>query len=520
MQRWRIDGRLDGELLGRIELIDDNVGSDDADYAEATTVYDESPEWQEFWPDETDGDEGRTTQVMPTLPEAESGPSARQLWSLAILIALAGVALKAGWYLMFPGAWAWRLGPDGATYLAQATGYLHGAITDPSAGPLAPILREAFPPGYPLFLTALIAPFTDESIRSQNEALLMTIRGAQWALAAGVTLMTFALARRVLFGYTALIPPLLLTISIAWIDMPSLLAYETLLAFLLTASILLVVKLKESSRAPRVAYAILAGIAFSYGIVVQPRIAVVLPFVALWLLRAAPRRWTALFVAVALLAPAAWIVRGELVFHKFVPISINGQASLYLDNVDPIGGAGFVRRAAPPECPRTQLYTGPIRDRFAWASCMQTAGINQIINDPGRAALAVPDRLAALISPWNPTYARGTYASESWDYHYLVPAATRNSPTFKTLDGIALIVWLALYAGLILLGIATLWVEGPGSAARLLAIPLITLPLIHLIWHAENRFRLPIMPLMMIAWTLGALSLLDLRHRRRSKRSS
>ncbi|MBK5230320.1 MAG: hypothetical protein JJE27_04010, partial [Thermoleophilia bacterium] len=72
-------------------------------------------------------------------------------------------------------------------------------------------------------------------------AIFLTLVGA-------TTWMTFALARRVLFGVTALLPPLILTASIALIDVPNLFADETLLAFLLTASVLLLVKAHETAR--------------------------------------------------------------------------------------------------------------------------------------------------------------------------------------------------------------------------------------------------------------------------------
>ncbi|HEV7918928.1 MAG TPA: hypothetical protein VGO97_05055 [Solirubrobacterales bacterium] len=443
-------------------------------------------------------------------------PLARRLWTYAILITLLGIAARAAWYINFKEDFFFRLGPDGSTYLTQAESYLAGAITDPDASVLSSIYREVFPPGYPLFLAGILKLFPAADVLGQREYVLATVRVVQWALAGATTLMTFALARRVLFGYSALIPPLIVTASIAMTDFPNLFAYETLLAFLLTGSLLLLVKAKEdqSGRNTQV-FILLAGLAFSYGVIVQPRILIALPFIVIWSARAFNRRSALLLLIAGLLLPAGWVARNYAVFHEFVPISINGQASVYLDNVDPVGGDGFTPRAAPLECPRSELMSPELSRHFEWARCMQAAGFNEIIEHPGANARAIPDRLAALISPWNATQARGAYNSGVWDYHDVVPAKTREGPTFKAIDETALIVWLAIYSILIIAGVATLWVEGPASIARLIAIPLLTLPVVHLIFHAENRFRVPLLPIIAIASTLGLLNIAELLASRR-----
>jgi hypothetical protein len=202
-----------------------------------------------------------------------------------------------------------------------------------------------------------------------------------------------------------------------------------------------------------------------------------------------------------------------VIFDRIVPISPYGHASVYTDNVEPVGGTGTVERAAPPECPRTQLLTGPVDQRFDWVDCMRSAGFEEIADHPGESAYAVPDRVAALFSPWNPTRARGEYATPHWDYHYLIPAQTLQDETFRRVDRALNYVWVGGFILLVVLGVWVLWAEGPRSSARMIALPLVALPLIHLVLHAENRFRLPFLPLALIALTLGAITAWDLLRR-------
>ncbi len=530
MRKWRIEGWLDGELTGEVTAVDTGaehsgggvaVAGDSGDSGEHD-VFEREPRWREFWDDTGEqaslrGDTGET-EVLGEVSAAGAaaarvdelaGVSSRRLWAWACLIALLGVAARVGWYLYFENDFEWRLGPYGVEYLGQAVSYMQSAIGNPAAGSQAPAWREMLPPGYALFLAAVFQPFGAQEAFAQGDGPMMAVRVVQWLMLGGVTLMTFALARRVLFGWVALVPAVLVTISIAMVDLPSLLANETLLVFLLTAAVLLLVKANEAVGRDRVGLVLLAGLALSYAVLTQPRLVLVVPFAVVWLWRSQGARLGIALAVLALLLPAGWVVRNYAVFDRVVPVSPAGHASVYNDNVDPVGGTGTVERAAPPECPRTQLLTGAITQRFTWANCMRAAGVDEIAAHPADSALAVPDRIAALYSPWNPTRARGFYSTPHWDYHYLIPAATRSDDTFRRVDRTLNYVWVAGYILLVMLGVLVLWAEGPRSSARMIALPLIALPLIHLILHAENRFRVPFLPLALIAVTLGAMTAWD-----------
>lgn len=496
------------------------------------------------------------TTAPPSAPPPDpddhgDGPSARRLWEFAIMMALAGLAARVAWYLHHGSdQLLLHSGTDGAVWITQAHGYLRGAIVDPVYSSLADVYREAYPPGYPLFLAALWKVLPLRDVLDKHEYVVAIAFAVQSLLAAATTLITFAVARRVLFGLSALLPPLIMTTSFALVDLPNRFANETLLAFLLAATVLMLVKAREASRTdrntattptPTVEQAIdgeneewsaldeppprrrrrglsagmlvmLAGLTSSYAVLTQPRMAIMLPFVAAWLATALPWRFTLGFVILALLLPAGWIARDFAIYDEFVPISLSGPSSLYEDNVDPIGGVGFVRGATPPQCSRELLADENFSDHLEWARCMQREGFAELVSHPGTSALAVGDRFAALLSPWNPAHARGTYDSRDWDYHRALPSATRTDPTFKSIDAALSVVWISFYALLIVLGVLSLWSEGPGSTARLIAIPLITLPLAHLALHAENRLRVPLLPLLSIALALGVIWLIEHRN--------
>ncbi|MFY9487730.1 MAG: hypothetical protein WAP35_03410 [Solirubrobacterales bacterium] len=452
------------------------------------------------------------------------GPSARRLWAWAIFIAASGIAARALWYFKFRDELDVRLGPDALVFLSQAEAFVRDGFTD-VAGSALGVSPAATPPGYPVLIAAIwnFLPLSD--VLAQREYVLLIVRAVQWLLAGATVLMTFALARRVLFGFSALLPPLLLTASIAMIDTPNLFMNETLLAFLVTATILLLVKSHEAAAEPagdsRPALPVmLAGLSISYAILVQPRVAIALPFLAIWLMRAAPRRYGAVFVLIALLLPAAWVARDYAVHDEIIPVTVGWQIALYEDNVQPVGGSG-TRPLIAPECVDLDpVGVGGADNAFEFADCMQRQGLGEMAAHPDKTARAFPDRLAALASPWNSDHARGEYRADTWHWRNLIPAKTRADSGFIEADDILNIVWIALYVFFVVIGLFALWSEGVASAARAIALPIITLPLIHLMFHAEGRFRLTFLPLVAIALALGAIGFLEVLRARNEPKIS
>jgi hypothetical protein len=257
---------------------------------------------------------------------------------------------------------------------------------------------------------------------------------------------------------------------------------------------------------------LLAGFAYSYALITQPRVAIMLPFAAAWLATAMPWRFAIRLVLIALLLPAVWIARDYALYDQFIPISLGGTAAVYQDSVNPLAADGYVPGAVSPRCDRVLLESEELADHAEWARCMQREGFAELVGHPGRSARAVVDRAITLLSPWNRVHARGAYDSGEWDYHQLLPAATRGDPTFERIDDGLAIAWISIYALLLLLGVISMWAEGPGSVARLMALPLVTVPLVYLVMHAENRSRVVILPFIAISLSLGMAWIFERRN--------
>lgn len=540
--------------------------------------------------------EPRTAGDPPERDASAAFPA--RAWRLALVLALAGVLARAVAYALagdpYLNAAATSgeeaIGDEALTYLGMARDYLTGGLTG-LGGTHQP---ESLAPGYPLFLAGLWRGLPTADVIAGSGYVPAIARGAQWLLAGGTTLMTFGLARRVLFGYTALLPPLLLTVSFAFVDLTNTLQPHVLTAFLLTATLLLLVKSREAAavpaesptdagtespavddqaetagllpadpltadvdvlddedgvwgdlddelawetldepplreRPPRPLLAVaVAGLALSFAILVQPRSALLLPPAAAWAVTALPRRAVALFVLTALVFPGAWIARDYLLYDEVVPISTGWQTALYADNIRPTYGRPGLNRpptegdAVAPECRPIEPAVKNADDevdparRLAFARCMQRAGIDLLAADPAAAASAVPSRFIALLSPWNRAHARGPYDSRGWDYHRLIPAKARTDPLVKAVDGALAAVWMAAYALLALAGVIVLWLEGRGSAARILALPLISVPAAHILFDTRNVDRVPLLPVLTIAVSLGLIWLRESKSRSRN----
>lgn len=489
------------------------AGSDDS---AAEIERDQTPPLDERWADDL-GNDNLANDDFPGDVEPASAldlASPKRLWAWAIVITLVGLAIRGLWFYNFQDQLALRLGPDGDVYLGQARAFLAGGLGNPEAPGIANIDREVLAPGYGLFLAGLWSFLPRGDVLALTTHVQLIAFAAQSLLVALTTLITFAISRRYLFGFTSLIPPVLLTASIAVIEMTNMFAYETPLMFLLTTATWLLLIAHEHSDGEKssryLLASMLAALLLGAAIVAQPRVAIAIPFLIWWAVRGINWEHALMFALVVVVLPMAWIARDYAQFDRFVPISIAPQESLYIDNIAPDAGDGVADGAAPPGCPRSDLTSSTITDRFDWGDCMQQAGVEQISSNPDTAAMAVPGRLAALTTPWNPEYSSGKYSSARWGYQELIPQSVRDDPTYKTSFDILAIVFMILYAAAALVGVWILWAEGVGSGGRLLTIALVTLPLVHLLFHAEGRFRIPLLPLILIALTLGLLQFFEL----------
>lgn len=218
----------------------------------------------------------------------------RKYWIWAGLIALVGVVLRQAWYLTFFDNVVFSdLGRAQWAFFEQAvgqpvtSGYSGGELLTPVGGDLLRAVSE----------------LTSEAQIIKNWA------GFQNGLLAVTTLATFALSRRVLFGWTALLPALLLTVNPLVAELAALpTEYVLLAAFAVCSVLLLCIAHEQKQRGSgdwRIAAALVpAGLLL--GLAVLTHLAAWLLFVPVlwWAFRGVDRSWGVVLLLAALLLPA------------------------------------------------------------------------------------------------------------------------------------------------------------------------------------------------------------------------
>lgn len=388
-------------------------------------------------------------------PAAIDRASPARLWRYAAFIALVGVAMRVLWFLQFqydlPNAFgstmsghAWALDPA----FREAFGNV----------PVNPYdVTQAFAPGYGAMLHVLVTAAGGAS--ASIHAVSIELLAVQSALIAFTTLLTFALARRVLFGFAALVPSILITASIALSELPGGLAPQIPVMFLVILAVwqltLLRARLPEGRGPGAVMLTISTGFTIGLAILFNPAVLLLAPLLLWWAFRGLGSEHATLLLVAVVLIPASWLAVA--------------QASL------------------PDGIPTAQAK--------AW-----------IQQDSGNVPISLDeaaDRAYALATPWNARFARGGYSSTNWNYEWILPASLRTDPNYQAATRGLIAFFMVLFVLLIVLGVIELFAEGAGSAARLLALPVIALPFATFLSQNGNVLRLPMLPFLMIAMTLG-----------------
>ncbi|MBJ7459728.1 MAG: hypothetical protein JHD02_11105 [Thermoleophilaceae bacterium] len=381
-----------------------------------------------------------------------------RLWIYAALIALIGVAVRVIWFVEFeydlPFAFgetlsghAWALEPNFRVPVAANVAVNPYDVT------------RAFAPGYGAMLYGLVE--LAGGAAASNHTISIDLLAVQSVLVAIATLITFALARRVLFGYAALIPPLLLTASIALIELPGGLAPSIPLMLLVILAVwqltILQERLPEGRGPGAMLLTIGAGFAIGAAILFNPAALLLAPLILWWAFRGLGAEHATLLLVAAILLPASWLAVAQSQLPEGIPTA---QAKAWIQQ----DSGNF---------PTTLTQVG--------------------------------DRAYAIATPWNARFARGDYASSNWNYEWILPLSLRSDTSYQaaTKGLVAFLILLSVL--LVLLGLTELFAEGPGSGARLLALPVIALPFVTFLSDGGNILRIPMLPFLMIALTLGCI---------------
>ncbi len=340
------------------------------------------------------------------------------------------------------------------------TGHGWAGAQDAFFGDVAPNsndLTRAFAPGYG-GLTRGLAELAGGSTATPHK-LAINLLVVQAGLVALATLITFALSRRVLFGYAALVPSILITMSIALIELPGGLAPQIPLMFLVILAIWQITILRErppnGSNPKLVLLTISAGFTLGAAILFNPAALLLAPLVIWWAFRGLGTDHAVLLLVAVVLLPASWL------------------AVIQTQTADGI--------------PSEQVRAWIQQDAGKLPNSVKTVG----------------NRAYMVGTPWNARFARGTYSSTNWNYEWILPISVRSDSNYQAVTRGLIAFFMVLFVALIMLGILALFAEGAGSAARLLALPAITLPFATFLSADGNTLRIPALPFLMIALTLG-----------------
>ena len=382
-------------------------------------------------------------------------------------------------------------GPDGPTY--------HQAATDlVSSGLLSDDVRGLpyFPPGYPLLVAlhyALAGPHP------------LAVKLTQVAAIAVMTWVSYRLAGWAAGPVVATIAGVGLSLSPAWLALAHPLMYEPIQATLLVSGLLLCARADESSGWWRSAS---AGGLLGLAAALQDKFLTLLPLLALWLYlgrdgTAGRLRRAAIFCAAAVVVIAPFVVRNRLAYGEGIVLATNHGINLLMGN-GPDATGGYVDDDVVPDRCRSQLAAAS--DEQAKDRVLTRCGLTEMVRNPGRVASLVPARLIRL---WGP-FVGPRYEAVNWKHYvdprWILPRAMRYSDWFETLDRRLSAAWAI--GGLALAACGSwLLCRARGRSGVLLVLPVTWLVALHGLTFGDPRFRIPILPVVLILQVAALVAL-------------
>jgi len=329
-------------------------------------------------------------------------------------------------------------------------------------------------PGYPTFL-GLIYLLTGHS--------LLMVRLMQAVVSALTVAVVYCLGKRVFNERAGRIAGVVACFYPFFIYYSGYVLTETLFIFLLALSMLLLVKTLDKTS---LKLQIITGCLWGIAALTRPVALLVLPFILFWLglgrLRYRKpflKEFTVIFLFM-LMTIAPWTIRNYIVLGEFVPVTTQGGWVLYESN-NPLATGGTWENVRPPIMDELEGLS-----ETEWNRYLSKAAKKYIREHPGRfLALAVRKQLRF----WS--LVPNAYTHQSWKYKLI------------SLGSYGLILPLAV------LGIFLSLKKS--KKAAILFLPVLCFALIHMIFLGSIRYRVPIMPYMIIFAAYGIGYLYDKR---------
>lgn len=391
-------------------------------------------------------------------------------WIIAIL--LLAFSLRLGWILYSPSVPT----NDFMRYATYGVRIADGLGFSSVAGPTA-----FSPPLYPYFLAGIFMLFGQA---------IMTVKLMQVLLGTLTVLLTYLLARQLFATFTAYVAALMTASAPSLISYTALFATENLTLPLLMGSILCLVIDRRSS--------VLASGSL-LGLTALTRAAfLLLPLAWLFYLLVTrqslrPLTWLTLGMSVTLLP---WTIRNYVVFDAFIPISTNGGYNLLISFNAESNGIWQERQVG-----------NALGSHFVWETTRLENGMSEVELDRRARQIAFDfmraEPLAALrLAPrkfW--LTVRDDVSGITLNLQSAARELNRN--TVQALRGLAQLHYVTA-VGLAMVGLwrhrpnINRYERPPSTQPYLPLIPLLFLLFVHTIFFGDDRFHLPILPLLYI----------------------
>ncbi len=314
-------------------------------------------------------------------------------------------------------------------------------------------------PLYPLFLSGVHLLFGDS---------YLIVRIIQALIGTASVFLIYLLGREVFSGKVGLIAAFLSAFYPFFIFFTGLLLTETLFIFLLLSLIYL---LQRTVATKKINYVIGAGLIAGLSILIKPLIAYFLPFVFLVFFITYRNKkeivgygFLIVIFAAAVLSP--WVIRNYQRFDKFIPLTTGGGITLYeSNNPRATGGPGYENITWPEEMGK--MNEVELDEYF------QRKAIEFMVNNPKRTIQLAWIKFRRF---WNVVPNVKEYSSRK----YKLVSIFSYGP-----------ILLFAIGGIILT--AKRWRE-----VILLYLPILFFVLVHLIILGSIRYRVPIMPFVII----------------------
>jgi 4-amino-4-deoxy-L-arabinose transferase-like glycosyltransferase len=325
------------------------------------------------------------------------------------------------------------------------------------------------PPGFPAFLAASAALLGGD---------LFDLRIAQMLVSLLAVAIVFDLVARRFSVEAGAISALALAVSPDHVHFAHLLWAESFQTTLLLGTLWL---LERCARRDDVGAAVIAGLAAGAAAMTREVSLYLVPLFALWLRHedGGRARRALLFVAVVVACIAPWAIRNSLHFGELVLISTNRWY--------PIAEGNLVTMDTPNQRIRElrrAYYENP--DELARERDARDVALSAIWQQqPWWIAKKIPVNLYFLLAPTRTQLHR--FADEEWLPERWADAAAWLVPLEAVVFGAVLI-----------LGIAGVWLVPDPTFKRLVVTVLVLFGAIYVVGNAASRFRVPLLPLLML----------------------